>query len=189
MATSYQVALYSVFFKRLRRLALRKILQPFNSGVAMKLIDVEVSYDGGTILTDRVLLNTESAQVTLPPRLSLLLEVLDQCDRQKLFIAECGGDRFAVKHDSGRGYFIDFNAVVRTRGFNVTRFFRQSAGQRKLNGRFAYMLSALALIGACFEIATAPTLSVKSLGEPIALCFLSIVLLVVGHRCFAVESL
>ncbi|MFM0145494.1 hypothetical protein [Paraburkholderia sp. RL18-085-BIA-A] len=167
-----------------------EIHQSFNSGVAMKLIGVVVSYEDGTVLADRALLSPESAQVTLPPRLTSLIEILDQFDRRKSFIAECGSVRFAVKHDSGRGYFIDFNAAVRRETlFNVKRLFSQSADQRKLNGRFAHMLSAFALIGACLEVATTPALSGKSLVEPVALCILSIALLVVGHRCFAIQSL
>jgi hypothetical protein len=163
--------------------------QSFNSGVAMKLIGVVVSYEDGTVLADRALLSPESAQVTLPTRLISLIEILDQFDRRKSFIAEYGSARFAIKHDSERGYFIDFNAAVRRETlFNVKRLFSQSAGQRELNGRFAHMLSAIALIGACLEVATTPALSGKSLVEPVALCFLSIALLVIGHRCFAIQS-
>ncbi|MFM0559281.1 hypothetical protein [Paraburkholderia sediminicola] len=79
----------------------------------MEIVVVELCYEGGTVLTDRVLLNRESAQVTLPPRLSSLMEILDQSDRCKSFMAECGSVRFPVEHDRERGFFIDFNRGLR----------------------------------------------------------------------------
>jgi hypothetical protein len=156
----------------------------------MEIVVVELCYEGGTVLTDRVLLNCESAQVTLPPRLSSLMEILDQSDQLKSFMAECGSVRFPVEHDRERGYFIDFNRGSRWKHVSGVKWVvSPTVEQRKLNGRFAHMLSACALIGACFEIGTAGPLSGESLLEPIVLCLLSVALFIVGHRCLAVESL
>jgi hypothetical protein len=162
----------------------------FPNGAVMKLVNVEVSYEGGTVLTDRVLLDVDSAQVTLPPRLASLMEVLDGCDHMKSFVADCGGTRYLVKHESGRGHFVDFSAP-RRRGFaaGAMELFSSSPAQQRLNGRFAHMLSAMALIGACFEVATTHAFNWHSLLEPVCLGVLSIALFLVGHRCFAARCL
>ncbi|MFM0629620.1 hypothetical protein [Paraburkholderia xenovorans] len=156
----------------------------------MEIVVVELCYEGGTVLTDRVLLNRESAQVILPPRLLSLMEILDRSDQRRSFMAECGSVRFPVKHDWERGYFIDLNmGSGRKRFLGVKWAISSTAEQRKLNGRFAHMLSACALVGACFEIGTAGALSWESLLEPVVLCLLSVALFIVGHRYFAVKSL
>ncbi|WP_156955157.1 hypothetical protein [Paraburkholderia caledonica] len=156
----------------------------------MKLVNVEVSYEGGTVLADRVLLDVDSAQVTLPPRLASLMEVLDGCDQMKSFVVDCGGTRYLVKHESGRGHFVDFS-TPRRRGFSAgaMQLFSPSPAQQRLNGRFAHMLSAMALIAACFEVATTHAFNWHSLLEPICLGVLSIALFLVGHRCFAARCL
>lgn len=46
----------------------------------MEIVVVEPCYEGGNVLADCVLLNRELAQITLPPRLSSLVEILDQSD-------------------------------------------------------------------------------------------------------------
>jgi hypothetical protein len=154
----------------------------------MKLVNVEVSYEGGTVLADRVLLDVNTSLVTLPPRLASLMEVLDGCDQLKSFVADCGGTRYLLKHEPGRGHFVDFSAPC-GRGFaaGVMQIFSSSTAQRRLNGRFAHMLSAMALIAACFEVATTHAFNWHSLLEPVCLGALSIVLFLVGHLCFAVR--
>ena len=161
-----------------------------NNGAIVKFVSVEVSYEGGTVLGDRVLLDLKSAHVTLPPRLASLMEVLNGCDQLKSFVADWGGTRYLVKHETGRGYFVDFSAPCR-RGFaaGAMQLFSSSSAQRRLNGRFAHMLSAMALIGACFEVATMQGFSWHSLLEPLCLGVSSIALFVVGHRCFAARCL
>ncbi|MBT2790416.1 hypothetical protein [Paraburkholderia strydomiana] len=156
----------------------------------MKFVNVEVSYEGGTVLTDRVLLDVDSAQVTLPPRLASLMGFLDGCDQMESFVADCGGTRYLVRHESGRGHFVDFSAP-RRRGFaaGAMQLFSSSPAQQRLNGRYAHMLSAMALIGACFEIATTHAFNWHSLLEPVCLGVLSIALFLVGHRCFAARCL
>lgn len=150
----------------------------------MEIVAVEICYKGGPVVTDRVVLNRESAQVTLPPRLSKVLAILDQSGHRQSFVAECGGVQFPVECDAERGYFVDFNQGSRSKhAFGVKYVFSPTAEQRKLNGRFAHMLSAGALIGACFLIETASALNGKSLLEPIVLCLLSVALFIVGQRC------
>lgn len=152
----------------------------------MKLVNVEVSYEGGTVLGDRVLLDVKSAHVTVPLRLASLMEVLADCDQLKSFVADCGGTRYLVKHEAGRGHFVDFGAPCRHGSAEgVAQTFSPSPAQRRLNGRFAHMLSAMALIAACFEVATINVFNWHSLLEPVCLGVLSIALFVVGHRCFA----
>jgi hypothetical protein len=68
------------------------------------------------------------------------------------------------------------------------QLFSSSPAQRRLNGRFAHMLSAIALIAACFEVATMHAFGWHALLEPAGLGALSIALFVVGHRCFAAQS-
>lgn len=156
----------------------------------MEIVVVELCYEGGTVLSDRVLLDRESAQVTLPPRLSSLMEILDQSDQRKSFMAECGSVRFPVEHDRERGYFINFDAASRKKRFSGVEWpVSPTARQRKLNGRFAHTLSALAVVGACFEMVTADRLNWASLLEPVILLLLAVVLFIVGHRSFGVESL
>lgn len=155
----------------------------------MKLIRVEVRYEGGTVITDRVALNNESAKITLPPRLCSLLDVLDEYDRRKSFIAQCAGLDFVVEGNREQGYFIDFNVRSRPKHFPGLRtVWSPTAGQRKANGRFAHMLSAWALIGACFEVATAPLGETSPL-EPIVLCGLAVMLFVVGNWCFSPKDI
>lgn len=155
----------------------------------MKLVEVEVRYEGGTIITDRVVLNGKSGEVILPPRLRSLLEILDECDQRKSFIAQCAGVDFAVEGDREHGYLINFNVRSRRMHFLRLRSVQPpTAGQRKLNGRFAHMLSAWALIGACFEVGTARTWSGTSLLGPAVLCGLAVVLFILGHWCFATRD-
>jgi hypothetical protein len=152
----------------------------------MQFVNVEIAYQGGTVLGDRVLLDVKSANVTLPPRLASLMNVLDGCDQLKSFVADCDGTRYLVKHETGRGYFVDFSATCR-RGIaaSAMQLFSFSRAQRRLNGRFAHMLSAVTLIAAGFEVATMHGFSWHSMVEPVCLGLLSIALYVVGHRCFA----
>lgn len=150
----------------------------------MEIVAVEICYKDGPVVTDHVLLNRESAQVTLPPRLSSILAILDQFGHRQSFVAECGGVRFPVECDAERGYFVDFNQGSRSKhAFGVRDVLSPTVEQRKLNGRFAHMLSAGALIGACFLIETGGALSGKSLLEPIVLCLSSVALFIVGQRC------
>ena len=156
----------------------------------MKLITVEVRYEGGTVITDRVVLNSESAKITLPPRLCSLLDILDEYDQRKSFIAQCAGVDFAVEGDREHGYLINFNARSRPKHFlGLRSVWSPTAGQRKANGRFAHMLSAWALIGACFEVGTAGPLSETSLLDPIVLCGLAVMLFVIGNWCFSTKDI
>jgi hypothetical protein len=189
------ISLYNVAERNLsvgRSMSCRRFSSTIFSvnGAVMKFVNVEVSYEDGTVLTDRVLLDVDSARVTLPPRLASLMEVLDGCDHMESFVADCGGTRYLVRHESGRGHFVDFSAPSR-RGFaaGAMQLFSSSPAQQRLNGRYAHMLSAMALIGACFEVATTHAFNWHSLLEPVCLGVLSIVLFLVGHRCFAARCL
>jgi hypothetical protein len=155
----------------------------------MKLVTVEVRYEGGTVITDRVVLNSESAKITLPLRLSSLLDILDEYDRRESFIARCAGVDFVVEGDREQGYSINFNVRTRPKRFPGLRtVLCPTASQRKANGSFAHMLSTWALIGACFEVATA-TSRETSLLEPIVLFGLAVALFVIGNRCFSPKDI
>ncbi|MEM5389024.1 hypothetical protein VSR68_36545 [Paraburkholderia phymatum] len=89
------------------------------------------------------MLNGESAEITLPPRLCSLLEILDEFDQRKSFTAQCTGIDFLVERDREHGYLINFNVRSRSKHFlGLRSVLCPTVGQRKLNGRFAHVLSA-----------------------------------------------
>ena len=155
----------------------------------MKLITVEIRYEDGTVITDRVSLDDESGKITLPPRLCSALNIFDEWDHRKSFTAHCSGVDLPVEGDRERGYLINFHVRSQPKHFlGLSSVRSQSTFQRKLNGRFAHMLSALALVGACYEVATARPLSGTSLLEPAILLVLAVVLFVLGHWSFSARD-
>jgi hypothetical protein len=156
----------------------------------MKLITVEIRYDGGTVITDRVSLDDESGKITLPPRLCSALDTLDEWDHRESFTAHCSGVDLPVEGDREHGYLISFHVRSQSKhSLGISSVRSQTTCQRKLNGHFAHMLSALALVGACFEVATARPLSGMSLLEPAILLVLAVVLFVLGHWCFSTRDI
>ena len=153
----------------------------------MRVAVLEVRYACGLELTDHVVVQT-SSRLTLSPRLSALLGILEKTERRLAMRVKLDGVAYWVEYKPEGEYVVGARLSLRERWlFKLQLFETPTASQRRLNGRFAHLLSAWALIGACYLILTTKAWDTRAVIETALLCFASATLFVVGHICFSDE--
>ncbi|SAK95299.1 hypothetical protein AWB82_06897 [Caballeronia glebae] len=151
----------------------------------MKVAVLEVRYAGGLELTDYVLVKT-SSRLTLSPRLSALLGILEKSERRITMRIKVDGVTYRVECKQDGEYVVGARLSLGERWLSRLRLFEApTESQRRLNGRFAHLLSAWALIGAGYLVYATKTWDVRVIIETVLLCFISLTLFVVGHICFS----
>lgn len=151
----------------------------------MKVAVLEVRYAGGLDLTDHVVVQA-SSRLTLSPRLSALLGILETSERQISMSVKVDGVSYRVERKQNGEYVVGARLSIRERCLSKLRLFEApSESQRRLNGQFAHLLSAWALIGAGYLVYTTKTWDLRVVIETLLLCFTSLTLFVVGHICFS----
>ncbi|SAL77251.1 hypothetical protein [Caballeronia telluris] len=151
----------------------------------MKIAVLEVRYACGLILTDRVVVRA-SSRLILPPRLTALLVELERSERRTSTIVTVDGASYRVEGT------LEAELVLGSRLRFAGRLVRglqsvasPNAAQRRLNRRFAHMLSAFSLIGACYLVQSTKNWDTRAIVETVLLCAASVALFVTGHLCFA----
>ncbi|WP_250483973.1 hypothetical protein [Caballeronia sp. GaOx3] len=151
----------------------------------MKVAVLEVRYAGGLDLTDHVVVQT-SSRLTLSPRLSALLGILEKSERQISMSVKVDGVSYRVERKQDGEYVVGARLSLVERSLSSLRLFEApTESQRRLNGRFAHLLSAWALIGAGYLVYATKTWDLRVIIETALLCFTSLTLFVVGHICFS----
>jgi hypothetical protein len=151
----------------------------------MKVAVLELRYAGGLELTDHVVVQT-SSRLTLSPRLSALLDILEKSERQVSMIVKVDEVSYRVERKQDGDYFVGARLSSGERWLSRLRLFEApTESQRRLNGQFAHLLSAWALIGAGYSVYTTKTWDLRLVIETVLLCFTSLTLFVVGHICFS----
>lgn len=151
----------------------------------MKVAVLEVRYAGGLDLTDYVVVQT-STRLTLSPRLSALLGILEKSERQISMTVKVDGVSYRVERKQDGEYVVGARLGFGERWLSRLRLFEApTESQRRLNGQFAHLLSAWALIGAGYLVYATKTWDLRVIIETVLLCFTSLTLFVVGHTCFS----
>jgi hypothetical protein len=150
----------------------------------MKLAVLEVRYAGGLILTDRVVVQA-SSRLLLPPRLSAMLTKLEKTERRTSIRVSVGGVIYRVTAapdgEFAVGAKLPFGERLVTTLISVAT---PNLAQRRLNRRFAHMLSAFSLIGACYLVQSSKDWDAGVIVETALLCVTSAALFIIGHMCF-----
>jgi len=149
----------------------------------MKIAVLEVRYACGLTLTDRVAIQAPS-RLILSPRLSLLLGELEQGERRTSTRVTLDGLTYRVQGtpEVVLGSRLGFGERLLTGLQSVAT---PTIAQRRLNRRFAHMLSAWALIGACYIVQSTKNWDTRVIIETALLCVASVALFVTGHMCFS----
>ncbi|MFM0517262.1 hypothetical protein PQR08_07490 [Caballeronia jiangsuensis] len=151
----------------------------------MKVAILEVRYAGGLDLTDHVVVQ-KSSRLTLSPRLSALLDILEKSERQISMSVKVDGVSYRVERKQNGDYVVGARRSYGERWLSRLRLFEAATeSQRRLNGQFAHLLSAWALVGAGYLVYATKTWDLRAIIETVLLCFTSLTLFVVGHICFS----
>ncbi|KMZ13829.1 hypothetical protein BHUM_02019 [Candidatus Burkholderia humilis] len=115
----------------------------------MKLARVKVEYTCGLMLTDRVSLDVTSGIVSIPPRLTQLMDLMDQTECLPAFSLDYEGYALPVSLQTD-GVFVvsvprDPRPGLRSRLYAIAN---PSKDQRQQNGRYLHTLSAASIGGA-----------------------------------------
>ena len=147
----------------------------------MAIAAMEVRYQGGLVLTERVFIEDSSGMI-VSPRLSDLLDVLDKTERRMSMRVRYQGVVYRVERERAGRYLLGPKASLCERWIsNLQTVTSPSRAQQRLNGRFAHMLSACSLIGAAYLVLSTKFWSVGAFFETATLLFLSVSLYVIGH--------
>ncbi|MFM0051935.1 MULTISPECIES: hypothetical protein [Caballeronia] len=150
----------------------------------MKLAVLEVRYAGGLILTDRVVVQASSG-ILLPPRLSAMLTELEKTEHRTSIRVSVDGVIYRVTGapdgEFAVGAKLPFGERLVTTLKSVAT---PNRAQRRLNRRFAHMLSAFSLIGACYLVQSSKDWDAGVIVETALLCVTSAALFIIGHMCF-----
>ncbi len=153
----------------------------------MKIAVLEVRYACGLILTDRVVVQT-SSRIILPPRLTALLAELERSERRTSTSAMVDGVTYRVEGSPDTEFALGSKlgfAEQLVRGLQSVA--SPNAAQRRLNRRFAHMLSAFSVIGACYLVQSTKSWDTHVIVEALLLCAVSAALFVAGHMCFPAD--
>ncbi|SAL58968.1 hypothetical protein [Caballeronia humi] len=151
----------------------------------MKIAVLEVRYEGGLVLTDRVSI-ADSSSIIITPRVSDLLDGLEKSDRRTSIRVKYEGVSYRVECKPAGTYVVGPKVSVGERRIPELRMIASpNSAQRRLNGRFAHMLSACSLIGAGYVIQSTRTWGARALLETATLLLFSVSLFVIGHLCFS----
>ncbi|MDR5777090.1 MULTISPECIES: hypothetical protein [unclassified Caballeronia] len=115
----------------------------------MKLARVKVEYTCGLTLTDRVSLDVISGVVAIPPRLALLMTVMQEAECSPVFSLDYKGYVLPVSTRPDGTYVVsvppDPGPGLRDRLYAIAN---PSKDQRQQNGRYLHTLSAASIGGA-----------------------------------------
>jgi hypothetical protein len=155
----------------------------------MQITVLEVHYEGGLVQTDRVSI-ADSSSIIITPRLSDLLDVLEESDRRTSIRVKYEGVSYRVECKPAGTYVVDPKASDGERWMRELQMIASpNSAQRRLNGRFAHMLSSGSLIGAGYVTQSTRIWSTRALFETAALLLVLVSLFVVGHLCFSDDGL
>jgi len=150
----------------------------------MKIAVLEVRYAGGLILTDRVVVQP-SFRILLPPRLSAMLTELEKTDRRTSIRVSLDGVIYRVTGAPDGEFAVGDKLPFGERLVTMLKSVATpNRAQRQLNRRFAHMLSAFSLIGACYLVQSSKNWDAGVIVETTLLCVMSAALFVIGHMCF-----
>jgi hypothetical protein len=151
----------------------------------MQIAVLEVHDEGGLVLADRVSI-VDSSSIIITPRLSELLDVLEKSGRRTSIRVKYEGVSYRVECKPAGTYVVGPRASVGERWISELRMIAlPNSARRRLNGRFAHMLSAGSLIGAGYVIQSTRTWGARALLETAAPLLVSVSLFVIGHLCFS----
>ncbi|WP_244815407.1 hypothetical protein [Caballeronia sp. Lep1P3] len=151
----------------------------------MKIAVLEVRYACGLILSDRVVVRA-SSRLTLPPRLSALLAQLEHSERRTSTNVTVEGVTYRVEGTPDAEFFMGSKLGLAERLVRgLQSIASPNTAQRRLNRRFAHMLSAMSVIGACYLVQSTKNWDTRTMVEALLLCGASVALFVTGHMCFA----
>ncbi|KXV02634.1 hypothetical protein CR51_19930 [Caballeronia megalochromosomata] len=154
-------------------------------GGFMKVAVLEVRYAGGLELSDHVVIQT-SSRLVLSPRVSAFLGILEKTERLITMRVNVNGVIYRIERKPGGEYVVGAKLSLCERWLSRLRLFEApTEAQRRLNGRFAHLLSAWALVGAGYLVYATKTWDVRVIIETVLLCVTSLTLFVVGHICFS----
>lgn len=151
----------------------------------MAIAVMEVRYEGGLVLTERVFIEDSSGMI-VSPRISDLLDVLDKTEPRMSMRVKYQGVVYRVQCKRAGRYMLGPKAGLCERWIsNLQTVTSPGRAQRRLNGRFAHLLSACSLIGTAYLVLSTKVWSVGVLVETATLLFLSVSLYVIGHVFFS----
>ena len=146
---------------------------------------LEVRYACGLVLTDHVVIQA-SGRLTLSPRLSALLGTLEKTERRTSIRVKLDGVTYRAECKPAGEYVLGSKLSIGERWICTLQLLESpTSAQRRLSGRFAHMLSAWALIGACYIVQSTKTWGARAVIETALLCVASVSLFVIGHLCLS----
>lgn len=147
----------------------------------MKLAKVRVEYTGGTMITERVMLDPETGRVQLPPRLHSLMNAMDETECSPFFTLEYKGVVVPAEREAGNAFKVTISPEVDP---GARQFLQAIASptkeQRLQNGRYAHTLSAASIGGAVGYAHSASGWNPQTLLGTLALGGLGVVLWYAG---------
>lgn len=150
----------------------------------MKLKKAKIEYTCGTTIIDQVWFNVETREVLLPLRVTALMNELRKTEPSPAFSIECNGRSLIVAIDlTGRFFVKDDDITAKTRRDGFLSFAYPTKGQRQLNGRFAYMLSAASLAGALISIVSSTAWNTRSVADTASYLLSAFLLGAAGFYC------
>jgi hypothetical protein len=151
----------------------------------MKIAVLEVRYACGLILSDRVIVRT-SSRIMLPPRLTALLAELERSERRTSTSVMVDRVRYGVEGTPEAKFVLGSTlrfAEQLARGLQSVA--SPNPAQRRLNRRFAHLLSAFSVIGGYYLVQSTKNWDARAIVETLLLCAAAVILYVTGHLCFA----